>query len=123
MERRQVCIIFTPHPEGGIGGIGNTFSRARPWDPPNVAVMIAQVPGGPTTAVLMLNVPMLALISWGAASVTVAGTVTEGLLLMSWTTCPGAVLGVTMTLPESDSPPKTEFLDSVTLTGPVELGG
>jgi hypothetical protein len=34
-----------------------TFNTARLWEPPSVAVMIAQVPGGPTGAVVMLNVP------------------------------------------------------------------
>jgi hypothetical protein len=85
--------------------------------------MIAQVSAG-TAAVLTLNVALPGGTSCCppvVASVTVGGTVTEGLLLVSFTGPPD--WPATSTLPEADAPPVTELGDSVTDTRCGATGG
>jgi hypothetical protein len=101
---------------GDTAIIGPTFRSARSWELSSVAVMIAQVPGGPTVAVLMVNVPLSlpGIAAYGAA-VTLRGTVTPGWVLLSWTVRGRSGCkwdgSATSTTPDDEAPPTTELGD------------
>jgi hypothetical protein len=85
--------------------------------------MIAQV-GAALAAALMLKLPWKGPPSIGA-SVTLAGTVTDGLLLDSWTTAPVIPACTTCTVAGNGPPPAMTVLfeDTASETGPGEFVG